>query len=203
PVASVVPAAPAVQVAQVPAATVGVDPSPGDAPAPPPVDLPATSTTVSPVVSPAPIEPVPPTAPAPENVLAAATPAESIQPDAAVADANPASVATAPPTFAERLAASDAWIAATPGSHYFIQLLSTDGGSESDVERFLDREAVGLDPAQVRVYRSSLSGQDRIGVIYGDFSSRVEANAELARLAGISRLNPARKPYVRAVSKLR
>ena len=112
-------------------------------------------------------------------------------------------IAATPPTFADRLATTAAWIAATPGSHYFIQLLSTAGSSESDVERFLENETLGLDPEQIRVYRSSLSGRDRLGVIYGDFSSPSAANAELARLASASNLNPARQPYIRPVSKLR
>jgi MSHA biogenesis protein MshM len=53
---------------------------------------------------------------------------------------------------------------------------------------------------QIRVYRSSLGGSDRLGVIYGDYPSREQANAALAKLGEIS---PASRPYVRAVARLR
>jgi septal ring-binding cell division protein DamX len=52
----------------------------------------------------------------------------------------------------------------------------------------------------VRVYRSRLAGRERLGVIYGDYASREEANAALATLGEIS---PASRPYVRPVSRLR
>ncbi|HRI91302.1 MAG TPA: hypothetical protein PLS93_06585 [Accumulibacter sp.] len=57
-----------------------------------------------------------------------------------------------------------------------------------------------LDLRQLRIYRSNLSGKDRLGVIYGDYPSRELANAALAKLAEVS---PASKPYVRSVSRLR
>ena len=123
-------------------------------------------------------------------------PAES----AAAEPANPGD--TTPPTFAQRLAASEAWLATTPGSHYFIQLLSTAGGNDGDVELFLASKTADLklDPQRVRAYRSSLSGRERLGVIYGDFVSRDAANAELAR---ILRIHPDSKAYIRTVDKLR
>jgi len=113
---------------------------------------------------------------------------------------SPAPLPDKPPTLAERIAASEDWLKTTPDSHYFIQLLSTDGNNERDVEIFLDNNTGGLDPQQIRVYRSRLSGRERLGVIYGDYPTRAAANLELARLA---KANPASKPYVRSVSKLR
>jgi type II secretory pathway predicted ATPase ExeA len=104
------------------------------------------------------------------------------------------------PTLAERIAASEDWLKNTPDTSYFIQLLSTDGNNARDVEIFLENNTGGLDPQQIRVYRSSLSGRERLGVIYGDYASREAANPELTRLA---KANPASKPYVRSVSKLR
>lgn len=105
-----------------------------------------------------------------------------------------------PPTLAERIAATEDWLKNTPDSHYFIQLLSTDGNNARDVEIFLDNNTGALDPQQVRVYRSRLSGRERLGVIYGDYASRAAAYPELARLADAK---PASNPYVRSVSKLR
>jgi septal ring-binding cell division protein DamX len=64
----------------------------------------------------------------------------------------------------------------------------------------VDELSARLDPRQLRVYRSRLSGRDRLGVIYGHYASRGEAEAELAKLSGIT---PAGTPYVRAVGKLK
>ncbi len=101
---------------------------------------------------------------------------------------------------AERIAASEVWLAKTPDSHFFIQLLVVDAVSEKEVLDFIDKHAATLDEQQLRVYRSSLSGRDRLGVIYGDYPSRELANAALGKLSEIS---PASKPYVRAVGRLR
>ena len=105
-----------------------------------------------------------------------------------------------PSSLEERLAATDAWLKATPDSHYFIQLLRVDVQQQAAVESFLQRGVAGLDPAQLRVYRSSLSGSDRFGIIYGDFASLEAAQAELARLTQDNRVRDA---YVRAITKLR
>ena len=103
-------------------------------------------------------------------------------------------------TLAERIRATARWLERTPDSHYFVQLLVVDAGSEKEVLDFIARSAAVLDLRQLRVYRSSLSGQDRLGVIYGDYPSREKANAALAALGEVS---PASKPYVRAVGRLR
>jgi len=104
------------------------------------------------------------------------------------------------PSLAQRLAASEEWLRRTPDSHHFIQLLMTDAGSQREVDDFIARNSTVLDPRQVRVYRSRLAGRERLGVIYGDYASREEANAALATLGEIS---PASRPYVRPVSRLR
>ena len=104
------------------------------------------------------------------------------------------------PTLAERLAASEEWLKTTPDTHYFIQLLSTDGSNQRDVELFLESISGTLDSRQIRVYRSSLSGRDRLGVIYGDYPSREAATAELAKLA---RSSLGSNPYVRSINKIR
>ena len=103
-------------------------------------------------------------------------------------------------TLAERIAATNEWLERTPETHYFIQLLSTDGDNEHGVAVFLESISKALDPQQIRVYRSSLSGRERLGVIYGDFATRELASAELARLAPIG---AGSSPYIRTVSKLR
>ena len=131
------------------------------------------------------------------NQNAAAMAATTPEAPAAVTAATPDA---APPTLAERIAATDTWLSITPTTHYFIQLLSTDGDNERDVEAFLETQSATLDPQQLRVYRSRLSGRDRLGVIYGDYPSYAAALAELKKV-NIS--TGGGTPYVRSVSKLR
>ena len=132
-----------------------------------------------------------PAAPAAQQSLPASPAASS------VAEAHGAEAAL---TLAERTAATAAWLAATPDSHFFIQLLAVDARSEKEVLDFIAKNVPSLDPQQLRVYRSSLSGSDRLGVIYGDYSSRQQANLALA---GLGQVSAASKPYVRSVSRLR
>jgi type II secretory pathway predicted ATPase ExeA/septal ring-binding cell division protein DamX len=105
-----------------------------------------------------------------------------------------------PVPLAERIAATDEWLKKTPGSHYFIQLLNTDASNQRNVEFFLENNTKSLDPQQLRVYRSNLSGRDKLGVIYGDYPSREAANAALAKLPEPIR---ASRHYIRTTSKLR
>lgn len=140
--------------------------------------------------------------PAEVSATAASTPKK-----ASPETGTPSSVATPtppleerPPTLAERLAASEEWLKTTPDTHYFIQLLSTDGSNQHDVELFLEDISRMLDSQKIRVYRSSLSGRDRLGVIYGDYPSREAATADLAQLAKSSLGG---SPYVRSINKIR
>ncbi len=135
-------------------------------------------------------------------VHAAPTPAvPRLVPPPAPEDAAPAApVRVKPSTLAERIAASEEWLKNAPDSHYFIQLLSTDGSNESGVDSFLETRTGALDAQQIRVYRSKLSGRERLGVIYGDYATIEAANAQLAKITLIS---PGSGPYVRTIRKLR
>ena len=117
----------------------------------------------------------PPSPPLPEQRPAAAEPAPPR------ATPEPATAGLGPLT-AERLLASQAWLKSAPSSRYFVQLLNVDAANAGAVERLLAGSARQLDSAQLRVYRSSLSGRDRIGLIYGDFRTRAEALAAIAEM---------------------
>lgn len=111
----------------------------------------------------------------------------------------PANIRFRPQT-RQHLAQFDEWIKSAPRNHYFIQLLATDAANTGQIEGFVASAAAVLDPAQLRVYRSSLSGSDRVGVIYGDFSAREEAVAAMQQLPDNIK---AAQPFPRQVSKLR
>ena len=134
----------------------------------------------------APVRPVPDGSPATKVTVAG--PAESLQP------------AGRAQTLVERIAATDEWLKNTPRTRYFIQLLSTDANNLSDVQLLVSELAARLDPQQIRVYRSRQGGNDRLGVIYGDYATRGAAQAELAEL---SRITPAGTPILRTVGRLR
>ncbi len=105
-----------------------------------------------------------------------------------------------PATLEERIATGEEWLKTAPNTHFFIQLLSTEATKQSDVETFLEEIDKSLDPGKIRVYRSKLSGRDRIGVIYGDYPTRELAAAELRSIAKTVKTSA---PYIRSVSKLR
>lgn len=100
----------------------------------------------------------------------------------------------------ERIAATNKWLQKTPDNHLFIQLLLTDADNEREVDTFIGQQSRMLDGRQIRVYRSTIEGRQRLAVIYGDYPTRSAANAVLAVLA--ENLPPG-KPYVRSVGKLR
>jgi MSHA biogenesis protein MshM len=156
--------------------------------------IPATAATTPPTASTAPpaVEAPPPPASA-SSAAPAAAPIE--QPAARSGNA-----AGLGPLTAERLQASEAWLKQTPGNHYFIQLLNIETSAAREVEAFLANHSATLDAQQLRVYRSSLSGQDRIGVIYGDFATRNEALAAIGTLPAALRMT---QPHPRAVARLR
>ena len=99
----------------------------------------------------------------------------------------------------EHFARFAAWQANTSPEHYFIQLLATDAGSSAEIESFLARATKLLNPDELRAYRSSLSGRDRVGVIYGDFPTRQAASVAMRGLPEAIRLA---QPYPRQLAKL-
>ena len=71
--------------------------------------------------------------------------------------------------------------------------MNVEAGAATEIEAFLSTHAGALDAQQLRVYRSRLSGRDRIGVIYGEFTTREQASAAISQLPATVR---ATYPYV-------
>ncbi|SDH85236.1 AAA family ATPase [Propionivibrio dicarboxylicus] len=95
---------------------------------------------------------------------------------------------------------TERWLREVPDSHFVIQMLRTDASETDRIEDFLDNEVANLDATQIRVYRSRLSGQDRLGIIYGDFPTKSAAQKELKRL---NQDKSASQYYIRSTSKLK
>lgn len=99
----------------------------------------------------------------------------------------------------QHMAQYEKWIESVPGSHYFLQLLTTDARNTGTIEGFLSRATETLPKAEIRAYRSSLSGTDRVGVIYGDFENREAATEAIRSLPDEIQ---ASQPFPRQVTKL-
>jgi len=99
------------------------------------------------------------------------------------------------------LAESQPWLDTAPQHRWFLQLLTTSAAHPELVEAFLVRaHGAGAESAKLRVYRSSLSGTARYGVIYGDYASRNDAIDDSRNLPPALR---AHNPYARQVVQLR
>ncbi|MCL2345961.1 MAG: AAA family ATPase [Desulfobulbus sp.] len=137
--------------------------------------------------------------PAPESAATTAKPIPARPPGLAEAPAPPANLYFGPLT-RKHMEQYAAWIESAPRRHYFLQLLATDAANTGQVEGFIARASEVLDPDELRVYRSSLSGRDRVGVIYGDFPDRETAAAAMLALPESIK---AAQPFPRQVSRLR
>ena len=120
-------------------------------------------------------------------------PQNSLQPIANATDAHFGALTK------EHFARFAAWQTNASADHFFIQLLATDASSSVEIENFLARATKLLNPEELRAYRSSLSGRDKVGVIYGDYPTRQAASAAMRNLPEAIRMA---QPYPRQVSKL-
>ncbi|MBL8429835.1 MAG: AAA family ATPase [Dechloromonas sp.] len=141
--------------------------------------------------------PIPQIEPSPQTAKRA--PALPLRPDAQTQMPAQDKIRFAPLT-RQHFGQYDQWIADAKNNHYFIQLLSADATQTGEIEGFLNRATSVLDASQLRAYRSSLSGRDRVGVIFGDYDTREEAVAAMQLLPGPIK---AAQPFPRQVSKLR
>ncbi len=177
------------------------------------VDTPAVSAVTPPPPAPAPApaqeSPAPPQAaspaanssPASAEVAAIATPAT---PAAPAVSPDPAAPAQKAPAFGQltrqRLEETRKWLDATADNRWFIQLLSSDVGNAAHVEGFIASASKVVDADAIRVYTVESRGILRLGVIYGEYSSREEATQALNTLPVALKIYG---PYPRQVRRLR
>lgn len=142
--------------------------------------------------------------PPPPEATSTSAPAADTGTPAPVAEASFFSLSSTPPPPVSRLetliAETERWLREVPDSHFVIQMLRTDASEADRIEDFLENDIGDLDEAQIRVYRSRLSGQERLGIIYGDFPNKNAAQKELKRL---NQGRFASQYYIRPTSKLK
>jgi MSHA biogenesis protein MshM len=148
-------------------------------------------------VPPAPAQAVPEASPAPQaNATSGLHPTQLTQ---QVAQAATSANERFGPLTRDHFLRFDEWQPGAARERYFIQLLATDAGSTSEIENFLTRASKLLNPEELRAYRSSLSGRDRVGIIYGDYPTREAATTAMRTLPDVIRQA---QPYPRQVAKL-
>lgn len=98
-----------------------------------------------------------------------------------------------------RMSADTARIRALAGNRYAIQLMMADSRERPAIEGFLRQASRELNADRIMVYPTGTLENPRVGVLYGNFADRAEANDELARLP--VRLTKFR-PYARSVSAI-
>jgi type II secretory pathway predicted ATPase ExeA len=130
-------------------------------------------------------------------VVASAAPiaAAALTPPATAASGKPATPAAstpppaAPPAPAtsgilqKRLAVSRAWLQKEAGEHYCIQITLVSAANLQKIEPLLLQIQADVDLQQVYLYPSRIGATHRIGVIYGGFATRAEAQRKLAELS--------------------
>ncbi|MDX2217780.1 MAG: AAA family ATPase [Burkholderiales bacterium] len=179
--------------APTPTATVTIKPEPNKSAAPQaPADAaqPAASAAAS-VTANAPA--------APASSAAPATDAPAAEPKAA----KPEAAAEAPAAqdwLSRRVAADATKLASPPAERWTIQLMIADQAERNAIESFLADAGRQLGAESVLVYAAGTGDKARVGVIFGEFGSRREAQAELTRLP--ARLSQFR-PYARSFQAIR
>lgn len=125
-------------------------------------------------------------APAVAATVAPIAAAAAAIPAAAPAEPTPALPASAAravdPAIQQVLKVSGAWLTSQAPQHYSLQLALIENDA-SQLHRYLRKIQMQMDPQQIHVYPTRIGEQARFGILYGSFSSRVEAVQMQKKLA--------------------
>ena len=100
----------------------------------------------------------------------------------------------------ERFAATQAWLRATPGDRYAIQLATVSAQELPQLEDFLRKAATALPTGELLVYSVKIEGRQHYRVAYGSFPSAPRA---LEAIRGLPQVLAAYQPYPRSVERMR
>jgi MSHA biogenesis protein MshM len=179
------------------------DPIPASAPAADPAPHPSVATAALPAAAqPAIQEESAPAStalaadeapPAPAQEKLSQTP---VAPPATQVTPSPATSTQMTSLLQQRLEATRAWLDKADEAHFSIQLMVADSDAEaiSRLEHFFQRNVLELQ--QFYVYPSSLTGKSGFGVLFGNFATRDQAIASLARLPKEMKIS---RPIIRTV----
>jgi MSHA biogenesis protein MshM len=165
----------------------------------PPEPAPASAAAPTPAPGPAPES----SAPAPESPAPTAAPAGPAIPPAASTPApapDPAPAATRPSPIDTRFAAGLALLEEGSGARYVIQLMMTDARDPDYLRAYLAEASRAIGPEALFLYPSGSAETPKVGVLYGAFRTRQEANQAMGSLPDNLRQF---RPYVRAIEAVR
>jgi MSHA biogenesis protein MshM len=149
----------------------------GNAPASPSaptvVAAPPPPLEASPVAAPTPITPIVASAPA---ASPAALPSSASAPAPFAVDSKLGPLSNAV------LASSRPYIKQAAATRFFVQIQRVSEADAASLEAFLQRLQLALKPEQIRLYRATIDGKTRYGVIFGDFESAREASSAIAAM---------------------
>jgi type II secretory pathway predicted ATPase ExeA len=101
---------------------------------------------------------------------------------------------------ASRLAATKQWLAQLAQSHFVIQLMVAGASEKTHIERYIRESEQSFGTERIYAYPLSINGIAKIGVLYGDYPNRDEAQRALAALPpSVAQF----KPYLRSVQAIR
>ena len=86
------------------------------------------------------------------------------------------------------------------GGRYVVQLMMTDARDTAYIESYLAEASRSLKTEEVFLYPSGSAESPKVGVLYGAFATRREANDAMAALPANLRQF---RPYVRSVESVR
>jgi MSHA biogenesis protein MshM len=101
---------------------------------------------------------------------------------------------------AAKVEASQQWMQGQRGEHWVIQLMLSDFGEQSERAAFIARASAMLGEDKLHQYPLQLSGTKKIGVLYGPFPDRREAQRALIALPSSLKQY---QPYMRTVGVVR
>lgn len=177
------------------------------------VPTPSPTPEPTPEPAPAPEQPAPPSPPAgaasaPEGtgapVSTATAPGGAGAPSPASSPASP-ETAPAPPAarpspIDSRFNAGLALLEEGSGARYVIQLMMTDARDSDYLRAYLAEASRAIGPESLFLYPSGSAETPKVGVLYGAFKTRQEANQAMGSLPDNLRQF---RPYVRAVEAVR
>ncbi len=135
------------------------------------------------------------TATAPEGAGAPSPAASPAAPEAA-----PAPPAARPSPIDSRFDAGLALLEEGSGARYVIQLMMTDARDSDYLRAYLAEASRAIGPESLFLYPSGSAETPKVGVLYGAFKTRQEANQAMGSLPDNLRQF---RPYVRAVEAVR
>ena len=99
----------------------------------------------------------------------------------------------------QRLAATQTWLSGVNQRHYTIQISLGFADEPSWLERFLSQDDVIELNDDIHIYFTEIQGRQRIGVVYGEFTSYGDAKAALANLPDTLRHH---QPFLRNIRQI-